>query len=761
MRKSTNLSGTWHFAYSETPPAALPATRADAVTLGLEFLPCTVPGNFETDLMALGRLEDPLTGMNITKLRPLERMHLWYVREFEAADTPGFLSRLVFDGVDCYAEYFLNGQAIGSSDNMLVEHVFDVTGRFNGRNELLIHIRPTVIEAAKYDYPANLLAFAANYDSLYVRKAPHMFGWDIMPRAVSAGIWRPVRVEHVPNEGLEEARLIHTSASAETAAMSLFVKTRLNDPVADGYMVEIEGHCGDSRFHARAMLRLNVGHCEFSIANPKRWWPRGYGDPALYDVTVRLLHNGVALDERRFKYGIRTVELLRTDLTNDAGEGEFCFKINGERIFCKGTNWTPLDPFHSRDMEKLPRVLEMVEDLGCNIMRCWGGGVYEPDAFYEWCDSHGVMIWQDFAMACALYPQDDEFAGRLRNEVRKVVKRLRHHPCVVLWAGDNECDAMHVWMARGNPNDNVLTRKVIPGVLNEEDSTRPYLPSSQYISEAVYKAGMAYVTEDHFWGPRGYYKGDYYMGVKCHFGSEIGYHGCPDVESLRKFISPDKLWPYGNDEWQLHITDPVPGLNVFGYLVELMRTQHQAVFGRFPETLEQFVLADQVKQAEAFKFFIERFRAQKWRRTGIIWWNLWDGCPELSNAIVDYYWQKKQAYEVIKRSQQDPCIILCEPENGQQRVVIANDTNRIFNLKFEISDVETGELVLSGAAQAPANATTPAGDIPWAGKNPRFYLLKWESEAGRGINHHMSGNPPFDAAQYRRWYDRLLAEEAR
>lgn len=756
MNQLLDLSGQWRFAYSAELPVATIRSISDMKASGMEILPCTVPGNFETDLMALGRLDDPLVGMSITKLRPLERMHLWYVKEFEANDRPVFYSRLIVEGVDCYADYYLNGELIGRSDNMLVEHVFDVTGKLKGSNELLIHIRPTVVEAAKYAYPANLWAFPANYDSLYVRKAPHMFGWDIMPRAVSAGLWRPVRLEYAPVEGLEDVRLIHTTVSVDNAAMSLFVKARLSDPLAEGCEVEIVGHCGDSRFHAKAILRLNVGHCEFSIANPTLWWPRGYGEPSLYDVTVRLLKNGVVLDERRFKYGIRSIELVRTDLTNDAGAGEFHFKVNGVKIFCKGTNWTPLDAFHSRDAEKMPGVLAMVEDLGCNIMRCWGGGVYEPDAFYDWCDAHGVMIWQDFAMACALYPQDDEFAGCLRDEVRKVVKRLRQHACVVLWAGDNECDAMHIWKGRGNPNDNVLTRKVIPGVLNEEDSTRPYLPSSQYISEAVYKAGMDYVTEDHFWGPRGYYKGDYYMGVKCHFGSEIGYHGCPSVESLKKFISPDKLWPYGNEEWRLHITDPVPGIDQFGYLVELMRTQHQAVFGKFPETLEAFVQADQVKQAEAFKFFIERFRAQKWRRTGIIWWNLWDGCPETSNAIVDYYWQKKLAYEVIKRSQQDPCMILCEPENGRQVIVVANDTSQTDNLKFEISDMETGRVVASGSVQAAANATTPAGEIAWAGKTPRFYLLEWQSERGRGVNHHMSGEPPFDAEQYMRWLAKVV-----
>jgi len=449
------------------------------------------------------------------------------------------------------------------------------------------------------------------------------------------------------------------------------------------------------------------------------------------------------------------VELVRTDLTTAAGEGEFCFKVNGERIFCKGTNWTPLDPFHARDAAKLPAVMAMVGDLGCNMVRCWGGGVYEPESFYTLCDEMGVLVWQDFAMACGLYPQDDAFAVRLAAEVRQVVRRLRHHPCIALWAGDNECDAAHLWKSRGDPNGNRLTRQVIPAVLRDEDRTRPYLPSSPYISEAVYKAGVEFIPEDHIWGPRLYYKGEYYRHTHCHFASEIGYHGSPSVASLRKFISADKLWPYGNEEWRLHITDPVPGLDQFGYLVDLVRRQHVEIFGKFPDTLEEFVWADQVKQAEAFKFFIERFRAQKWRRTGILWWNLWDGCPELSNALVDYYGEKKLAYAVVRRAQQDPCVILCEPENGRQAVVVANDTRTAWPLRFTVTDVDAGTEVLAGEVVAAANATTPAGSIPWAGPVPRFYVMRWESPAGRGINHHLSGEPPFDAARYRRWLEQV------
>ena len=197
------------------------------------------------------------------------------------------------------------------------------------------------------------------------------------------------------------------------------------------------------------------------------WWPAGLGDANLYDVRVTLLKNGAVVDSFRFSHGIRTVELERTDITDSAGSGKFCFKVNGENVFIKGTNWVPMDVFHSRDVERIPRAIALAENLGCNMIRCWGGNVYENNLFFELCDQKGIMVWQDFAMACAVYPRDAAFCQCVENEARKVVRRLRQHACIVLWAGDNECDMAISWGGknRGNPNKNALTKEVIPGVL--------------------------------------------------------------------------------------------------------------------------------------------------------------------------------------------------------------------------------------------------------------------------------------------------------
>ncbi len=434
-------------------------------------------------------------------------------------------------------------------------------------------------------------------------------------------------------------------------------------------------------------------------------------------------------------------------------DGEFCFWVNGERLFAMGSNWVPLDAYHSRDREQLPMALAMADDLGCNMLRCWGGNVYEDDLFYDTCDEMGILIWQDFSMACAVYPQDAAFQQRLADEARTVVRRLRHHPCITLWAGDNECDQS--WMGRGlDPNNNVLTRQMLPNVLRAEDATRPYLPSSPYVDAVAHARGQRYLPENHLWGPRDYFKSRFYTESLCHFASEIGYHGCPAPSSMRRFLSPEKVWPYqDNEEWLLHATSPVPGVDLYDYRVELMANQVRELFGQVPDDLDAFVAASQISQAEAFKFHIELFRTSKWRRTGILWWNLLDGWPQFSDAVVDYYGTKKLAYSYIKRAQQPLLIALREPQNWRQELVACNDTRQPLAVRYQLSEVGSGQVLVESEATAKPDAVTVLGTVPHSQGAHRFYTLSWHSALGEGQSHYLAGNPPFDLQQYLEWLE--------
>jgi len=756
-REVIDLNGNWSFCYSLDADARSLRSAIDIANAGLKPLPAIVPGNFELDLQRNGLNDgDPLTGMNIVSFRKFESATFWYYRTFAAAPmAAGNRSILVFEGLDCLADIYVNGTHAGSTDNMLIEHRLDITECVRpGDNEIVVAIRSAFEEAKRFEYPAGLVGRTHTFEGLYIRKAPHMYGWDIMPRALSAGIWRPVRIEIQPEERFVNAYLgtERVDADGQRAQLVLHYKTSTRLAHGDRYEIAIEGACGSSRFAAGRDILFAAGTISFGVDHPKLWYTAGRGDANLYNVSVNLLKNGQVIETARFRHGIRTIDLVRTSTTDAAGSGEFVFKVNGERVFMKGSNWVPVDPYHSRDRERLPRILPMLSDLGCNMIRCWGGNVYEDDYLFDYCDEHGILIWQDFAMACHGYPQDADFQERLATEARGVVRRLRQHASIALWAGDNECDEGRAyWFGlRQDPNGNVLTRKVIPAVLADEDPYRAYLPSSPFVDPEAYAAPTRCTPEDHLWGSRQYYKMDFYRKSICHFASEIGYHGAPSANSIKKFISPEYLWPYTtNPEWILHCSSPIPGINICDYRVELMATQIRNVFGTVPDNLEDYCIASQISQAEAFKFFIELFRSQKWRRTGILWWNLMDGWPQFSDAVVDYYFEKKLAYHYIKRSQADLCLMIADAADGALELVAANDTRTGSQVDFRVTSALDGAIISQGSTVVEADASTRLGGIEKSG--PSFYIIEWDADGKRGINHFLAGEPPYDLSEYRRW----------
>ncbi|MBX7122787.1 MAG: hypothetical protein K1X42_11720 [Opitutaceae bacterium] len=744
-----DLSGPWSFATSFRPDEY--RTLADIEAGGVETLPCQVPSNLELDLHASGKIPDPFLGMNIVSLRKYESAHVWYFRRFDCAVPADTTPILVFEGLDCFAEVWLNGRSIGTSANALVEHIFLAEGLRATGNELIVHLRPVSEEARKFSYPPGAVSQPNSYESLRVRKAPHVFGWDIMPRAVSAGIWRPVGLQFLPSTRIEAVWLETTAADDTEAKLTLHFRARLPPGGISGYSITVAGACGDSIFNAQSPLMFEAGRVTFKVSKPRRWWPRDRGEQALYDVRVSLYQSGRELDRVEFRHGIRMVELLRTSLTDDIGTGEFCFMINGERLFIRGTNWVPADAYHSRDAARIAPMLELVEECGCNMIRCWGGSVYEPAAFFDFCDERGILVWQDFAMACAVYPQDDAFARIIDDEARKVIRRLRQHPSLVCWSGDNECDRAYDWYRRGIADGNRLTRETLPRALADEDPSRPYLPSSPWIDAKASPADRRYLPEAHLWGPRDYFRSAYYTNSPAHFASEIGYHGCPASASVRRFISPEKLWPPGNDEWLLHATSPVPGVDLWDYRVELMLKQLREMFGCVPSSLDEFAWKSQCVQAEAKKFFIELFRSTKWRRTGILWWNLIDGWPQFSDAVVDYFFEKKLAFAFIARAQQPLLVMLGEPQGWTQNLVACNDTRNALTIRYRVWDAETDQTVAEGSGIVAGDAVTRLATLPYSRSPIRFLIIEWESPLGSARNHYLRGDPPFDAGLYREW----------
>jgi len=373
--------------------------------------------------------------------------------------------------------------------------------------------------------------------------------------------------------------------------------------------------------------------------------------------------------------------------------------VNGEKIFVKGSNWVPLDGLHSRDKQHLSKMFDMLNDLNCNMVRCWGGNVYEDDEFYDLCDRNGIMVWQDFALGCARYPQNDEFAAWMETEARFIVKKFRNRASLAIWAGDNEIDVSRTWivnMTQHDPNLDRISRSVLPGVVRDQDPVRDYLPSSPYVSPEVFKAGfnLKMMPEVHLWGPRGYYK------------------------------------------------------------------QVEALFGTLPDRFDDFIFASQATQAEAKKFFIEFWRSQKFQKTGILWWNLRDGWPILSDAIVDYYFSEKLAYDYIKRAQTDVCTLITDAKNGRHPVVVVNDTLKPARGKVSVVQADSGQELFHSDFSVEANGKTTAGHIPEIGSH-EMWLIHYELEDGsKHLNHYLSGKAPFKLEDYKRWFGRLKINDS-
>lgn len=720
--------------------------------------PAQVPGNVEIDLMKAGQLPDLFFGDHILKVRPLE-FHEWrYERTFSLpGSAQGQTLELLFHGVDCVATYLLNNEKIGESANMLVPHSFDITDKvlWDRPNHLEVRIASPVRYASRFFVDPSQSAMSSNWDSLWVRKAPHSYGWDIMPRLLSAGIWRSVEVLVHPATEIKDLFFWTRWCNRESGEFGLLYQFQTDEPSLDGFEILVRGTCGSSVFEMRKPCLFTAGELSIPVPQASPWWPRGYGEASLYQVKTQLLRQGQIVDERQDAIGLRTVELDRTEITTRETPGQFLFKINGEPILCKGSNWVPLDALHSRDAGRYEQALDLFRDLGCNILRCWGGNVYEDHAFFELCDRYGIMVWQDFAMACARYPQAPEFQQVLREEALKVVRKLRNHPSIILWSGDNECDYGYP-----DPSHNLLTREVLPRVVRECDPTRPYLPSSPYFSPEMIRKGRRddLMPEQHLWGPRDYYKSRFYAESTAHFASEMGYHGCPNVRSIQRFVDEQHWWPWQNNEqWRLHCTDTFETPGPYAYRVPLMANQIKEMFGFEPDQLKDFVVASQISQAEAKKFFVELFRLAKWRRTGVIWWNVLDGWPQFSDAVVDYGWGKKLAYHYLKRVQAPVCIMVDEPQDWHVRVAVGNDTLDGMSGPYRVWDADSGEILMDGTYHAAANQTSTLGRIRVSHGEHRLFLMEWEAQGRRAGNHYCLGKPPFDFPRYRNWLQKIAS----
>ena len=768
-----SLNGDWRLDYFPQPDVG--AVR-ELPLVGVDFKTVTakVPGNCELDLVRAGVLPTLEKGLNVLKLRPFEGYQWLYTRSFALAEAPAAgRAMLVFDGIDTLADVFLNGKKIGEADNMFIPHRFDVTRALKkGTNVVQVLLRSVAIEA-QYKSVGEIGYSPGPGDTADVepfRKSIHAGGWDIGPRVYVSGLWRDVTLKFESDVRIDEAVWIPCSLDLAKKTARVDVRFRVQAPFSrldrmtwrlnvsrDGKSV------GERRRPCHAYQNAYTG---MALKDVEFWWPKGFGAQPLYDATIELLDDatGRVLAKDSRKIGIRTVALERDDVysTDPKGRnGEFVFRVNGAKVFIRGTNWVPTDAIHGRDPEHLDRTLGLLDDVNCNMVRVWGGGVYEPDRFFDWCDRKGVLVWQDFMFACSVYPQDDDFADKVRAEVLDVVLRMRNHPSLAIWCGNNENDRAFAWRTAGeylrDPNDDRISRQVIPSVLFDRDVSRPYLPSSPYYSRDVF-AKKARSPEEHLWLHRPYFKDPFYIDNVTKFISETGYHGCPNRDSIERMCDAETVYPWKdgvngkaydwNDEWRLKACNAFLDrtCRMLWSRPDFMLKGCRLMFGEVPRELDDFIAASQIVQAEAFKTFAEVARSRKFERSGgLIWWNLRDMWPQMSDAVVDYYFGKKWAYHVLANVQRDQVVLVCEDGT----VLAVNDTRQMVRGQASVVDRVTGKKLLDCDYEVPVNGKTSIGKVSWSGQG--VLDISFVQGGEKGVNWYLYGQPTFGFRKVCEW----------
>ena len=799
-----SLNGEWELKGWPTPDRGSIRTLEEVPAETIS-VPAKVPGCYELDLCAAGMLPDLFYANNQYAVRKYEGHQWLYSRKFTlgkvALDEKAFLE---FDGLDTLCDVFVNGRKVGEAADMFIPHAFDVT-KFvrEGENDLAVLFRSPVVESQFSEIAA--IGNAGSTSELEAfRKPAHMIGWDILPRFISAGIFRDARVVVRRTERIRDFFCAQLDIDVERRSAQYMLDLRLEGPFRRLDTSEIEVTVS-RKGKVVARPRTRVYHwtprVRFGIRNADLWWPLGFGEPALYDVKVewRNIATKDVLSEKSFRLGVRKLEFILSDYDIATKKpGEMKFVVNGKPCFMRGTSWVPVDALHCRDKDRIIPTLELVREANCNMIRVWGGGLYEPEMFWDWCDENGVMVWQDFCFACTQYPQNNTALQELlRKETIEVVKRLRNHASLALWCGNNENDSVFrlgPWKAYGaDPNKDVFSRHILPAVLREFDPTHPYLPSSPYVDSDVV-AGRTLSVEGHYY--RRWWKGELFTATHEKFYSEFGCHGCPSVESIRQMFSPECHEPFvspkeKNVMWNVRYVPYVPGEYLSNELVpgepppgvfdfndqwvkrgvcvfennlsrnkfggcrnHRMVLQMHMLFGDVETDLEGFALQSQCAQAEGMKFIVEHCRSRKFAgKTGMTWWNIRDGWPVISDSVVEYNGRRKLAYEYIKRAQQD--VLVMVDENGD--VLVVNDLLRPVKGHATLTDAETGKTFFDGDFACGENAVAKIGAVQLEGQG--VVKIAYTAEGKTFSSHYLYGGPTqkyvgeqkIKFADYRRW----------
>lgn len=686
-KKKLELNEGWEFYFERTS----------------KWYPATVPGNIHTDLFANNLIPDPFAENNADSLAWVSNQIWKYRKSFDIS--PDFINRnleLVFEGLDTHAEVFLNDTKLGNANNMFRPWIFKIDKSLRKeKNNLIEVIFYPSSEYNKLKEDEGAYSIPDNHGN--TRKSPYQYGWDWAPNLETCGIYKDVYLNtwekmRINNVNIEQKTLNDTIAILQ-ANVKLESEKFYNGKITisspnnefDSIIQRIDVNEG-----------INLYQIEFEIDTPELWWCNGLGGQKLYDVDIQV-ETKFRVEECRTKIGLRKIEFI-SDI-DDIGQS-FYFKLNDIPVFVRGANWIPAEYFSGSNSKKTyEELLSLAKEANFNMLRVWGGGIYENDDFYNICDSLGIMVWQDFIFACAMYPLDEDMEENIREEVKYQANRLYNHPSLVFYCGNNEIsngwfdwnwqtqfalsyeDSLKIW----NDYDKLFHR-IIPNSLAQVDKTRKYIPSSPFYGWG--RPESLTHGDSHYWGVWwGMLDFEMFFEKTGRFMSEYGFQAFPNIESLENFMHKDSLYLYSKSlkSHQKHH---------FGF--KAIRNYMDRYF-IIPEKFEDYVYMSQFLQAEGVQMAFDAHLSAMPYCMGTLFWQFNDCWPSISWSAVDYYKQTKALYFYAKRSFENLSLAVFEKDDKIKFVAInhfPDEVNAMAILNYKSFD---GKLLCSDSLFAKIN----------------------------------------------------------
>ncbi len=657
------------------------------------WLPASVPGTVHTDLMANKIIEDPYYRLNERSIQWIDKVNWEYRTKLNISDEIARKQNIImeFEGLDTYADVYINDHLVLSADNMFRTWKTDVKNTLKqGENQIRILLKSPVViglqkqEELGFGLPAGndqsvTGGLGSNLVSMYTRKAGYHFGWDWGPRLVTSGIWRKVNLKAWNDQKIESIHIVQKSLSAKSALLNAEVEISADHSGKQQISIKVNEYLATTQ-SVELQKGTHIYPINFIIKNPKLWWPNGLGEQTLYPVTVVLGSDQAVADSKTVKTGLRTIKLVRTPDADGQGES-FYFEVNGRPVFMKGANYIPNDVFLPRvTPEKYETVVKTAANCNMNMLRVWGGGTYEDDLFYDLCDKYGILVWQDFMFACTMYPGDTAFLNNVKNEAIDNVKRLRNHPSMALWCGNNEIESMWAqWDEKAGWGYKQLynTRQreviwkayddvfhhILPDVVKDIAPDQAYWHSSP---SAGFEKLANYETRSgdmHYWGVwHGLHPFSDFRKYKARFMSEYGFQSFPEYKTVQKYTIPTD-YTIESEVMASHQRSGIGNLRIKQYMAEDYK---------IPADFEQFLYIGQVLQAEGIKMAIESHRQAMPYCQGSLYWQINDCWPVASWSSMDYY-QRWKALQYFSRDAFKNSIISTIEENGKIKVFGISD----------------------------------------------------------------------------------------